>query len=159
MRNEKATRRHRWFGALAILVAGLIVSPLVTHLSAQSLILGELEFKGATKVERTSGVWIDGQYVGYMNELKGRKKVLLLPGEHDLSVRQAGYQDFDEKITVEPRVLLAVPVKMEKAAEDKWPTVTAELKVDVKPIERRSLSTTSIWATRGNWEGTVTPCC
>jgi hypothetical protein len=33
-------------------------------------VLGEIELVGATKVERTSGVWIDGQYIGYLKELK-----------------------------------------------------------------------------------------
>jgi hypothetical protein len=125
--------RPRWLGVPALLGCCFILSPLFSNLSAQSLILGELEFKGATKVERTSGVWIDGQYVGYLDELHGRKKVLLLPGDHELSVRQAGYQDFNEKLTVEPKILLMVPVKMQKATEDTWPTVTADLKVDIKP--------------------------
>jgi hypothetical protein len=34
---------------------------------------------------------------------------------------------------VEPKELLAVPVKMEKNTDDTWPTVTAQLKVDVQP--------------------------
>jgi hypothetical protein len=104
-----------------------------TAVLAQTAILGELEFKGASKVEKTSGVWIDGQYVGYLDELKGPKRVLLLPGDHQLSVRQAGYQDFTETLTVEPKELLLVPVKMEKASQDTWPKVTSELKVDVQP--------------------------
>jgi len=106
---------------------------MAASLLAQTTILGELTFKGASKVEKTSGVWIDGKYVGYLGELWGPKRILLLPGDHDLVVRQAGYQDFAEKLTVEPRELLLVPVKMQKAANDTWPTVTAELKVDVRP--------------------------
>jgi hypothetical protein len=31
--------------------------------------------------------------VGYLKELKGSKKVLLLPGQHVITVRQGGYQD------------------------------------------------------------------
>jgi hypothetical protein len=34
--------------------------------------------------------------------LKGDKKVLLLPGEHQIEVRQSGYDDFMKKIVVEP---------------------------------------------------------
>jgi hypothetical protein len=34
---------------------------------------------------------------------------------------------------VEPRELLLVPVKMQKETSDTWPSVTAELKVDVSP--------------------------
>jgi hypothetical protein len=65
-------------------------------------VLGEIELAGATKVEKTSGVWIDGQYVGYMKEPKGSKKILLLPGEHEIVVRQGGYKDFSQKVMVQP---------------------------------------------------------
>ncbi|HET7439863.1 MAG TPA: hypothetical protein VFJ47_01065, partial [Terriglobales bacterium] len=50
-------------------------------------VLGEVELVGATKVEKTSGVWVDGQYLGYLEELKGTKKILLLPGKHEIIVR------------------------------------------------------------------------
>jgi hypothetical protein len=122
-----------WIAGVTLLLSYFIVNPLVKPLEAQTAILGELEFQAASKVEKTSGVWIDGQYVGYLGELKGKKKVLLLPGDHEMSVRQAGYKDFTEKITVEPRVLRSVPVKMQKDTTETWPTVTAQLKVDVQP--------------------------
>jgi hypothetical protein len=125
--------RHIWIGGIAFLVSFFIFDPMSAPLLAQTAILGELEFQGASKVEKTSGVWVDGQYVGYLGELKGKKKVLLLPGDHELVVRQAGYKDFTEKITVEPRVLRSVPVKMQKDIAETWPTVTAQLKVDVQP--------------------------
>ena len=32
--------------------------------AGKNQVMGELQFSGATKVERESGVWIDGQYVG-----------------------------------------------------------------------------------------------
>ncbi len=67
-----------------------------------SKVMGEVQFDGATKVEKDSGVWVDGGYVGYLKELKGDKKVLLLPGEHEIVVRQSGYNDFSQKIVVEP---------------------------------------------------------
>jgi hypothetical protein len=124
---------HRWIGVLGLLVAYLIVNPMVAPLLAQNAIMGQLEFQGASKVERTSGVWIDGQYVGYLGELKGSKKILLLPGDHDLAVRQAGYMDFTEKLTVEPKELLPVPVKMQKASDQTYPKVTAQLKMDIQP--------------------------
>jgi len=124
---------HRWIGVLGLLVAYLIVNPMVAPLLAQNAIMGQLEFQGASKVERASGVWIDGQYVGYLGELKGSKKILLLPGDHDLAVRQAGYMDFTEKLTVEPKELLPVPVKMQKASDQTYPKVTAQLKMDIQP--------------------------
>ena len=48
---------------------------------AENQVLGEVEINGASKVEKTSGVWVDGQYVGYVKELKGDRKLLLLPGD------------------------------------------------------------------------------
>ncbi len=133
MLTKLAKLKPSWIGVLALLVSYFIVLPMFAPLFAQTTILGELEFKGASKVEKTSGVWIDGQYVGYLDELKGPKRVLLLPGDHELAVRQAGYQDFTEKLTVEPKELLLVPVRMQKATSDTWPSVTAQLKVDVQP--------------------------
>jgi hypothetical protein len=56
--------------------------------------------RASIKVEKTSGVWVDGGYVGYLGELKGSKKVLLLPGEHVITVRQDGYQDFTERFSI-----------------------------------------------------------
>ena len=125
--------RPSWIGVAAVFISYFVLSPLAAPLTAQTAILGELEFQGASKVEKTSGVWVDGQYVGYLGELKGKKKVLLLPGDHELIVRQAGYKDFTEKVTVEPRVLRSIPVKMVKDRSQTWPTVTAQLKVDVQP--------------------------
>jgi hypothetical protein len=58
--------------------------------------MGEIQFEGKSHVEKTSGVWVDGEYVGYLKELKGSKKVLLLPGEHVVTVRHDGYQDFTQ---------------------------------------------------------------
>jgi hypothetical protein len=125
--------QRRWIVGLAILASCFIVFPLAAPLMAQTTVLGELTFKGASKVEKTSGVWIDGKYVGYLGELWGPKRILLIPGDHELAVRQAGYKDFTETLTVEPRELLLVPVKMQKETSDTWPSVTAELKVDVSP--------------------------
>ena len=121
--------QHQWIAVMFMLASFFVASPVF----AQNPILGQVEFSGATKVEKTSGVWIDGQYVGYLSELKGAKKIMLLPGDHELSVRQGGYQDFTRKIVIEPRLILTVPVKMQRAPDAIWPSVTAELKVDVQP--------------------------
>ena len=73
----------------------LLVSALLPALMyAGNDVMGEIQFEGKSHVEKTSGVWVDGAYVGYLKELKGSKKVLLLPGEHVIAVRQDGYQDF-----------------------------------------------------------------
>jgi hypothetical protein len=96
-------------------------------------VLGEVELVGATKVEKTSGVWIDGQYIGYLNELKGSKKLLLLPGDHDISIRQGGYVDFTRRVTLRAGEKQTIEVKMEKDTRVQLPQITAEIKLDVKP--------------------------
>ena len=96
-------------------------------------VLGELQLEGATKVEKTSGVWIDGQYLGYLEELKGSKKILLLPGTHKLSVRQNGYQDFTRDVTLQPGEKELVTVTMVKAQGYVMPAVTSEIKMSVNP--------------------------
>ena len=109
---------------------------LAGSISAQSNdVLGEVQFEGKTNVEKTSGVWVDGQYVGYLNELKLSKKVLLLPGDHTISVRQNGYQDFSQTIVVQPGKTQIIRVAMNKAATGPMPpdAELATVKINVNP--------------------------
>jgi hypothetical protein len=122
--------RSRAFTCLLVLFASLVFSPL---LRADNKVLGEVELVGASKVENTSGVWVDGQYVGYLNELKGSKKLLLLPGDHEITVRQGGYLDFTQKVVVRAGEKQSIEVKMEKDTSVVLPRVTAEIKLEVKP--------------------------
>jgi hypothetical protein len=122
--------RSRAFTCLLVLFASLVFSPL---LRADNKVLGEVELVGASKVENTSGVWVDGQYVGYLNELKGSKKLLLLPGDHEITVRQGGYLDFTQKVVVRAGEKQSIEVKMEKDTSVVLPKVTAEIKLEVKP--------------------------
>jgi hypothetical protein len=109
------------------------LSMFVQTLYAGNDVLGEIELVGATKVEKTSGVWVDGQYVGYLKELKRSKKILLLPGQHEITVRQAGYKDFSQKVTVQPGGKQVIRVAMEKDLRMQIPTITAEIKLSVVP--------------------------
>ena len=109
----------------------LVVSPALY--AGTNQVMGELEFHGKTKVERSSGVWVDGEYVGYLKELKGSKKVLLLPGEHEVRVRQDGYQEFVQRVLVQPGKKQVIDVAMQKSAEARYPTVTALVKISVHP--------------------------
>jgi hypothetical protein len=111
-------------------ISALLLSPAVY---AGNDVMGEIEFEGKTKVERTSGVWVDGGYVGYLKELKGSKKVLLLPGEHVISVRQDGYQNFEQRVEVQPGQKYLVRVQMQKAVTQPMPAVTATVKIEVNP--------------------------
>lgn len=123
--------KRRLLRFLTVTSLALLFMSMPAH--GQNQILGKVDFSGATKVERNSGVWIDGQYVGYLKELKGVKQVMLLPGDHELAVRQSGYNDFTEKITVEPGQAQTVRVAMQKDQAATWPTVTSTLKLDVQP--------------------------
>ena len=106
---------------------------LSTASLAQSQVLGEVQLVGKTKADKTSGVWVDGQYVGYVHELKDDKKLLLLPGEHEIAVRQSGYTDFAQKVVVEPRKKIVVHVVMLKDPRTQFPSVTALIKLHVTP--------------------------
>jgi hypothetical protein len=122
--------RGHAFTCLLVLFTSLVFSPF---LRAQNKVLGEVELVGASKVENTSGVWVDGQYVGYLNELKGSKKLLLLPGKHEITIRQGGYQDFGQEIIVRAGEKQSIDVKMERDTSVVMPKVTAEIKLEVKP--------------------------
>ena len=100
---------------------------------ASNEVLGELQLDGATRVERTSGVWIDGQYLGFLDELKGSKKILLLPGTHKLSVKQNGYVDFARDVVLHAGEKQVVRVTMTKDTRYVMPPVTSEIKMSVNP--------------------------
>ena len=119
-----------------LLVGGLIFCifwGLATTSYAGNDVLGEIQLLGVTKVEKTSGVWVDGQYVGYLKELKGSKKILLLPGEHEIVLRQGGYKDFSQKVTVQPGGKQPIRVAMQRDLRMQIPTITAEIKLSVVP--------------------------
>jgi hypothetical protein len=101
--------------------------------STQNKVVGELEFEGKTRLERDSGVWIDGNYVGYLKELKGSKKITLLPGQHEVIVRQSGYQDYVQRVVVEPGEKRLITVSLLLAPRATIPNITATLKLKVKP--------------------------
>lgn len=114
----------------SVFTIGLFLTP---PLLAQNQILGEVQMEGTTNNERTAGVWIDGQYLGYVRELKGSKKVLLLPGDHQLTVRQGGYLDWVTRLTIQPGEKQVLRITMQKDTRVHLPTVTAEVKLAVSP--------------------------
>jgi hypothetical protein len=116
-----------------LVVTALLLLLFAACSYADNRVMGEVQFEGVTKADRDSGVWIDGQYVGYLKELKGDKKVMLLPGEHEISVRQAGLEDFVRKIVVEPGQKQTVRVGMQKSAGWETPSITSTLKLTVQP--------------------------
>src|SRR5712692_4921856 len=126
---KKALRKVNPLLWVLLLVSALLLSPAMY---AENEVMGEIQFEGKSHVEKTSGVWVGGGYVGYLKELKGSKKVLLLPGEHVITVRQNGYQDFTERIRVQPGEKQVVRVAMGKAPTGPLPE-TATVKIAVNP--------------------------
>src|SRR6266550_2482684 len=115
----------------AIALSFVLCTMSILH--ADNKVLGELQFEGTTNVERNAGVWVDGQYLGYLKELKGSKTVLLLPGEHEIAVRQVGYKDFTQKITLQPGDKRLIQVTLQKDPRLQMPAVIAEIKFSVDP--------------------------
>lgn len=112
----------------------VLVGMAVATLAAQnSQILGEVRFQPDNGAAKSAGVWVDGKYVGYLNELKGSKKLLLLPGSHEISVREAGYKSVDQTINVEPNGVQTLRVSLAKDPRAQFPTVSAEVRLSIDP--------------------------
>lgn len=117
-------------GAITFLLAG----SLCQHAAARdNEVLGEIRFQAENAAAKSAGVWVDGKYIGYLNELKGSKKLLLLPGEHEISVRQAGYKPVEQTVSVQPSQTLTLRVSLAKDPRAQLPTTTAEVKLSIDP--------------------------
>ena len=116
-----------------ILPALFAIVALVGLVHAEDRVQSELRFKGHNKAEKTAGVWVDGQYVGFVKELAGDKKIMLLPGKHDVTVRQAWYNDYAEQVILEPGQVSVVNVSLVRAAHPQTQTATGELKISATP--------------------------
>jgi PEGA domain len=121
----------------AFLAALFAVLTVPSVLRAQEVnenkVMGQVEFHGQTKAEKTAGVWVDGQYVGTADELKGTKEVLLLPGQHQVSLRQTGYLNFEQDITVNPHRTTVVDVQLQKDPNAEFSGTNAQVKLEVTP--------------------------
>jgi hypothetical protein len=111
---------------LAVIVAAGLAS-------AEDRVQSELKFVAHTKADKTAGVWVDGQYVGFVKELNGDKKITLLPGKHEVVVRQAWYKDYVEQIVLEPGQTTVVNVALLKEAKPNTREATGELKISATP--------------------------
>ena len=63
---------------------------LIPVMSAAERVQSELRFAAHTKDEKTAGVWLDGQYVGFVKELEGNNKLQLLRASTKLSFAKRG---------------------------------------------------------------------
>ena len=64
---KNAFRRLHPVPWVLLLISALLLTPAMF---AGNKVMGEIQFEGKSHVEKTSGVWVDGEYVGYLKELK-----------------------------------------------------------------------------------------
>jgi hypothetical protein len=116
-----------------LLIVAVVLLGAFTARAADNSVLSEVRFAARSDAEKNAGVWIDGQYLGYVKELTGDKKILLLPGKHEIIARQAWYQDHVEQATLEPGQIYIIRLAMRKDGRKPSPTATGELKLSVTP--------------------------
>ena len=114
-------------------VVPIVLVLLIGVVAAEDRVQSELRFAGHTKDEKTAGVWVDGQYVGFVKELAGDKKLTLLPGKHEVVVRQAWYNEFVEQPILEPGQIVQINVALVKSARLPTKDATGELKIAATP--------------------------
>lgn len=126
--------KHKTVAVVLISLMSLFLSATVATASSSD-VLGEVKLKPAGKIEKTAGIWVDGQYLGYLKELKGSKKILLLPGRHEITARLSGHLDFDTTIDIVAGETKVMHVAMRENPDAHLPDPhdMARVKVLVKP--------------------------
>ena len=114
-------------------VLPLVMILLVGVVCAEDRVQSELKFAAHSNDEKTAGVWVDGQYVGFVKELEGDKKLKLLPGKHEIVIRQAWYNEFVKQVVLEPGQTYDINVVLVKSAQLPTKDATGELKISATP--------------------------
>ena len=114
-------------------VMPIVLILLIGVVGAEDRVQSELRFAAHTKDEKTAGVWVDGQYVGFVKELEGDKKLMLLPGKHEIVIRQAWYNEFVNQVILEPGQIEQINVALVKSAGLPTKDATGELKIAATP--------------------------
>src|SRR5947199_5587078 len=101
--------------------------------ASDNQVLAELRFMAHNGAEKKAGVWVDGQYVGFVKELNGDKKMRLLPGKHEIVVRQVWYKDYVEQALLEPGEVHTVNFSLERDTATSVQDETVALKIFATP--------------------------
>lgn len=119
------------------LLLGIALAGVAGGAYAANPLLGEVELKPSSKIERDAGVWLDGQYVGYVKDLQGKSKLVLVPGEHQLLFRLVGYREMRRSIVVQPGGEVVYRVALDPDPNAAYPSKesTARLRLAVEPEE------------------------
>jgi len=119
-----------------IAVAALVVGALSTAaIAAKNPMLAEIEIDAASRSERDAGVWVDGQYIGHVRQLRGKSRLTLMPGRHELLFKLVGYEDVQREVTLEPGERYTYRLSMQERAALEFPTKeqTASIVLDIDP--------------------------
>lgn len=109
--------------------------------------LSKVELEPASRAERDAGVWVDGQYFGFVKELKGKKRLVLMPGRHELRLKLAGYEEYVAPIDLEPGESRRFLVRLQPLAGATYPDAdqTATVRLDIEPA-RAALFVDGVYA-------------
>ncbi len=123
-------------GAVAKIIAAIALwTALPLGAIAANPMLAEVEIKAASRAERDAGVWVDGQYIGHVRQLRGKSRLTLLPGTHELVFKLVGYEDVRRTITLEPGERYEFRLAMSTADAVSFPSAdeTARIVLSVTP--------------------------
>ncbi|HEY8519361.1 MAG TPA: PEGA domain-containing protein [Gammaproteobacteria bacterium] len=137
----------RCYGLRGFVLSAALLAALVIPAHGAERVLGEVALDPATRAERNAGVWVDGQYLGFVKELQGKNRLRLVPGRHDLLIKLAGYEDVTSTIVVEPGAKHRYTLAMQPLAGATYPDKgqTATLRLSVAP-ERAAVFIDGVYA-------------
>jgi PEGA domain len=118
---------------LSLLLALVCLSVVSVLHASDSPILAEVRFHPRGSADKNAGVWVDGQYIGYVKELNGTKKIMLLPGKHEIVARQAWYHDYVEQTVLEPGEVHNINLALTKDSRTPSRDALGELKISAAP--------------------------
>jgi hypothetical protein len=121
----------------AFLAWGIISTCVASAAWGAGSLQGEIELQAASRLERDAGVWLDGQYIGFVTDIEGSGRLALVPGTHALLFKLIGYEDVQATIVVEPGTRKKYRVTMREKANVTYPDrdSTAQVRLSVKPGE------------------------
>ena len=122
---------------IRFLIVSLMLALFFASSSAraqQNQVMGELQFSGTTKIERNSGVWVDGQCVGLPEGAQGRQEGYAYAGRPRDLCSASGIPGFHKENCCRTRAGQPFPVTMTKDLRAQYPAANAaELKLNVTP--------------------------
>lgn len=113
------------------LVAVFALAPAGLKAQGES---AELRLIPSSRVEKLAGVWVDGRYVGYVDEFKARTTLSLTPGKHTLVIRELGMKETTRDLDLAPGGTLDFVVRMLEPEPVPEPSGdTSNLKINFAP--------------------------